>query len=214
VHKYRDETFLSALAYYPRSQQLLAQQINKSFLTVWSHDSQEADLRISLAEALTSLVVSADGHYLLGGAVTGNLYFWELPSGLLVRKKLVHATEVRRVLEYRNHHIITASRNEVKVWPLASLFIDLDHSAALKTYASVLDIVEVAESRNILAVLTHKSVAFLQLSLDPTTKDLPLILKIDYEHATALCLSRTSAFVGDGRGAIEVVELVGEEERG
>ena len=168
-------------------------------------------MRVSLAESLSSFTVSSDGHYLLGGAVTGNLYFWELPSGLLIRKKVVHASEVRRILEYRNHHIITASRNEVKVWPLSSLFIEVEHSAALKTYSSVLDIVDVAESRNILAVLTNKSVSFLQLSLDPASKELPLLLKIDYEYVTALCLSRTCAFVGDGKGAIEVVELMSEE---
>lgn len=71
-----------------------------------------------------------------------------------------------------------------------------------------------AESRNILTVLTHKSVTFLQLSLDSTSKDLSLILKIDYDYVTALCLSRTCAFVGDGKGGIEVVELMSEEERG
>jgi hypothetical protein len=74
--------------------------------------------------------------------------------------------------------------------------------------------VDVAESRNILAVLTHKSVTFLQLSLDGASKDLPLILKIDYEYVTAICLSKTCAFVGDGRGGVEVVELMSEEERG
>jgi hypothetical protein len=89
----------------------LAQQINKTFVTVWGHDSQEAVLRISLTESLSCMLVSADGHYLLGGAVSGNLYFWELPSGLLLRKKLLHATEVRRIVEYRNNHLITASRN-------------------------------------------------------------------------------------------------------
>lgn len=101
----------------------------------------------------------------------------------------------------RNHHLLTASPQEVKIWPMASILID-DHSAALKSYSSVLEIVAVAESRNLLAVLTHKSLSLLQLSIEGNSKELPLLHKIDYEHATALCLSRTAAFVGDGRGAI------------
>lgn len=64
-------------------------------------------------------------------------------------------------------------------------------------------------------MLTHKSVSFLQLSLEGTSKELTLIHKIDYEYVTALCLSKTSAFVGDGKGGIDVVELMpAEEERG
>lgn len=82
--------------------------------------------------------MSRDTHYMMGGGATGNLYFWELPSGLLVRKKAVHSAEVRHVLEYEGHHLITASRNEIKLWPLSSLFIDTDHASALKSYSSVL----------------------------------------------------------------------------
>lgn len=32
--------------------------------------------------------------------------------------------------------------------------------------------------------------------------------KIDYEFATALAVSNTSVFVGDGKGNIEIVELI------
>jgi hypothetical protein len=134
-----------------------------------------------------------------------------MPNGILIKKKMVHSTEVKHVFEYHNHHIITASKSEVKVWPLASLFIDVDHSTALKTYTSVLEIISAAESRNILVVLTHKSVAFLQLSLQSSSKELSLIHKIDYEYVTALCLSRTSAFIGDAKGSIDVIELISGE---
>ena len=212
LHKYRDDCFLSSLAYYPRSQQILGQQVNKTFVNVWSYDSQEAELRVSMNETMTALLVSQDNHYLIGGGITGNLYVWELPNGILIKKKMVHSTEVKHVLEYENHHVITASKNEVKIWPLSSLFIEVDHSSALKTYTSVLDIISVGHARNILAVMTHKSVSFLQLSLQSTTKELVLIHKIDYEYVTALGLSNTSAFIGDAKGTIEVIELITAED--
>jgi hypothetical protein len=100
----------------------------------------------------------------------------------------------------------------VKIWPLSSFFIEADHNSALKTYTSVLEIISLAESRNILVVLTHKSVTFLQLSLQSNSKELSLIHKIDYEYVTALCLSKTSAFIGDAKGSIEVIELLSAEE--
>jgi hypothetical protein len=120
---------------------------------------------------------------------------------------------VRQVLEFSSHHLITASRSEVKLWPLSSLFIELDNASPLKTYSSVLEIVAVAESRNLLVVLTHKSVSFLQLSLQADSKELPLLHKMDYDYATTLCLSKTCAFIGDGKGSIDVVELLPEEGR-
>jgi WD40 repeat protein len=92
LHKYRDDCHLSNLAYYPRSQQILGQQNNKTFVNVWSYDSQEAEIRISMNETMMVLQVSKDSHYLIGGGITGNVYFWELPNGILIKKKMVHST--------------------------------------------------------------------------------------------------------------------------
>ena len=48
----------------------------------------------------------------------------------------------------------------------------------------------------------------MQLSLQSNSKELSLIHKIDYEYVTALCVSNTSAFIGDAKGTIEVIELI------
>lgn len=72
AHKYRDDAhILPSLAYYQPSQQLIAPQLNKTFVTVWNADAQEAELKISLSEGMTVLQVSQDGHYLFGGSSTG-----------------------------------------------------------------------------------------------------------------------------------------------
>lgn len=66
----------------------------------------------------------------------------------------------------------------------------------------MLDIVSVAESRGIIAVLTNKSLTLLSPAINSDSRDMQVYQKIDYEFATALTVSNTSAFVGDGKGNI------------
>ena len=61
-------------------------------------------------------------------------------------------------------------------------------------------------------MLTHKSLTLLNGSLTCKQKELQIYQKIDYEFATALTVSNTTAFVGDGKGGIELVDLVPTEE--
>jgi hypothetical protein len=72
----------------------------------------------------------------------------------------------------------------------------------------MLDIVGVAEARGIIAVLTNKNLTLLSPSLNSESRDMKVYQKIDFEFATALAVSNTSAFVGDGKGNIEIVELI------
>jgi len=72
LHKYRDETWIvPSITYYPNSQQLLAPQINKTFVSVWNSDKESPELKISMNEAMTVLQISSNGHYLYGGSLSG-----------------------------------------------------------------------------------------------------------------------------------------------
>ena len=137
---------------------------------------------------------------------------WEMPSGILLRKKNVHTGAIVAIVPYRNNHLISASKTEVKVWSLSSLLIEEDNSPALKQYTSILDIQSVSLSRNVIAVLTHKNLTLLNGSLTAQPKELQIYQKIDYEYATALATSNTKAFVGDGKGNIELVDLLPQKE--
>lgn len=66
----------------------------------------------------------------------------------------------------------------------------------------MLDIISVAESRGIIAVLTNKNLTLLSPLINSETRDMSVHQKIDYEFATELAVSNTSAFVGDGKGSI------------
>jgi len=66
----------------------------------------------------------------------------------------------------------------------------------------MLDIIAVAESRGIIAVLTNKNLTLLSPSINSENRDMQVYQKIEYEFATALAVSNTSAFVGEGKGNI------------
>jgi hypothetical protein len=67
-----------------------------------------------------------------------------MPNGILIKKKNIHSTAIQHLIQYHNNHIITATKTEVKIWPMSSFFIEVDNTSALKTYSSVLEIVAVA----------------------------------------------------------------------
>ena len=71
MHKYHTVEHLASPQYYPHAQQIIAQQTNKTFLSLFNWDSQEVELKISMTESMTVLRFSTDGHYLYGGSQTG-----------------------------------------------------------------------------------------------------------------------------------------------
>ena len=97
--KYHSEPGMSkALAYYPNSNQFLTSFNNKTFITVWSSDSQEPLSKISSVDMITFMTVSKDKNILFAGSQNGNLYIWELPTGILVRKASIHSGEVKKII--------------------------------------------------------------------------------------------------------------------
>ena len=74
LHKYRTQEMLTHIAYHQHSQQILAQQLDKTFISLWNWDSQEVEIKMSLSETMSTLKMSGDSHYLLGGSSTGSNY--------------------------------------------------------------------------------------------------------------------------------------------
>jgi hypothetical protein len=61
-----------------------------------------------------------------------------MPGGILLKKKAIHSAEIRAVIEYKNNHLLTVSKNEAKLWALSSFFIESESTIPLKQYASIL----------------------------------------------------------------------------
>jgi len=90
--KYHSEPSISkTLAYYPNSNQFLTSYNNKTFITVWSTDCQESLNKVSTVDMITFMSVSKDKNILFAGSQNGNLFIWELPTRILIRKVSVHS---------------------------------------------------------------------------------------------------------------------------
>lgn len=161
--KYHDDALLlPMLAHYKPAQQILGMQLDKTFITVWSGEAQVPELKISLAEAMSCLKVSSDSRLLYGGSASGNLHLWELPSGLLLRKRNVHAGAVLDVSEQPGGYLITVGVDCVKMWPMATLVIETETVVCCKCYQSVLSIkAAVLTPTGLLGVLSEKAVVVL-----------------------------------------------------
>lgn len=142
--KYHSEPAMSkALAYYPNSNQFLTSFNNKTFITVWSSDCQEPLNKVSTVDMITFMKVSKDKNILFAGSHNGNLYIWEIPTGILIRKASVHGGEVKKIIEYKRGYLMTCSSKEVKIWSLSSFYIERERSTPIKIINSILDIIDV-----------------------------------------------------------------------
>ena len=165
LHKFRDDSLTESLAYYPSAQQVIAQQTGRTFLSVWSSDSIQPELRVSLDDRMSVLELTSDGHFLVGGSGKGMVYLWEMPCGLLLAKKNTNGEEIRAVIEYKEGHLITVSKSEVHLWPLSAFFINQEGSS-LKRYHCSEAILKATLTRDILALLSQRTLTLLQCSLE------------------------------------------------
>jgi WD40 repeat protein len=69
------------------------------------------------------MTVSNQGNILFAGSSNGVLYVWDLPSGILLRKLSVHSNEIKKVINFKFGYLLTASKNEVKIWPLSAFLL-------------------------------------------------------------------------------------------
>jgi WD40 repeat protein len=56
------------------------------------------------------LQLSQNKNILFGGSQNGNLFIWELPTGILIRKVSIHSSEIIKIIEYKNGYLMTSSQ--------------------------------------------------------------------------------------------------------
>jgi WD40 repeat protein len=155
---------------------------------------------------ITCLQISTDKNILFGGSNTGNLYIWELPSGILIRKVSIHSGEIKKIVEYKSGYLMTSSQKDVKIWSLSSFYIETERSTPIKIVNSILDIIDVEYARNIFIVLTSKSVTSYLGGNEHNP--FPQISKEDIEFPTTICSSLSHVYIGDCQGSIFVNEII------
>ncbi|KAI9342793.1 WD40-repeat-containing domain protein [Zopfochytrium polystomum] len=76
---------------------LLASQPDKPIVHVWSWQKEQEMAKFTLPEKLTSLTVSNNGQYAVGGGESGRVFIWEMSSGNMLRMFDAHFKPVRAI---------------------------------------------------------------------------------------------------------------------
>ncbi|CAH1423206.1 unnamed protein product [Lactuca virosa] len=115
-----------------RNQYLVASQIHLpgsvagGVIFTWPFSKPRSSLRSYTIEAIGPISSTKDGIYVAGGAISGNLYIWEVISGKLLKTWHAHNSPIT-CLAFSNDASLLISGSEdgmIVVWPMISLLDD------------------------------------------------------------------------------------------
>ncbi|KAK7265571.1 hypothetical protein RJT34_33192 [Clitoria ternatea] len=120
-----------------RNRFLVASQLNKhgsvgdGAIAVWPLHKPQQPLLNYTAEAIGPLSCTNDGIYLVGGALSGNIYLWNVTSGKLLKTWSAHNKSVNcMVFSNDNSFLISSSEDGmICVWPMISL-LDVEETGS------------------------------------------------------------------------------------
>ncbi|KAK6160688.1 hypothetical protein DH2020_004069 [Rehmannia glutinosa] len=92
------------------SSQLRDRKSSSGSILYWSWNKPQVEVRSFPAEPIKALVSNSQGTYIAGGGVSGDIYFWEVATGKLLKKWHAHyravsclEEEARHLFEYSFH---------------------------------------------------------------------------------------------------------------
>lgn len=96
-------------------------------LFFWSFSKPQVEVKSFPAEAIKPLAANHQGTYLVGGALSGDIYLWEVETGRLLKKWHAHLRAVTCLVFSDDDSLLISGSEDgyVRVWSLFSLFDDL-----------------------------------------------------------------------------------------
>lgn len=203
-----DSTLASSAEYCPSSQQILAAHLNNSFINVYDWDNLEPKKQsIGNEDKITAMKIQGSNSLWMGSA-SGNLYLYELPSELLIRKFQAHLSRdnaITSIYVDRLGRVITSTKREIKMWEMKDIFDAKKKPVPNKTLNFSTTIVEVEIVRDILCVVNEKNIEFFYVcNLEKFTLNKEIS---DVAQITSCCSSEGSIFVGDYRGRVKEIPI-------
>ncbi|XP_022768748.1 protein ROOT INITIATION DEFECTIVE 3 isoform X2 [Durio zibethinus] len=95
----------------------------------WSWFKPQAEVKSFPAEPIKPLAANSEGSYIVGGGSSGDIYFWEVATGRLLRKWHAHYRAVTSLVFSEDNSLLISGSEDgcVRVW---SLFIAIIVSAS------------------------------------------------------------------------------------
>ncbi|CAN0905937.1 Protein ROOT INITIATION DEFECTIVE 3 [Linum grandiflorum] len=160
-----------------RSQVLVASQANKhgsvggGAIFSWHLNKPHSPIRSYQIEAIGPIASTFNGMYLVGGALSGNAYLWEVTSGRLLKTWRAHRTSFKCISFSNDDSLVIVGSYDgtILAWPLISL---LDVVEDVGSSSSLLHF-SMAHKSSITALLMppgSTNSLFISASLDATCK--------------------------------------------
>ncbi|XP_065847925.1 protein ROOT INITIATION DEFECTIVE 3 [Euphorbia lathyris] len=108
------------------SSQMREAQASSGSIVYWSWSKPQVEVKSFPEEPIKPLVANSEGTYIVGGGLSGNLYFWEVAYGRLIKKWRAHYRAVTCLVFNEDDSLLVSGSEDgsVKVWPLLMIFDD------------------------------------------------------------------------------------------
>ncbi|KAI5656232.1 hypothetical protein M9H77_25025 [Catharanthus roseus] len=102
----------------------------------WSWNKPHVEVKSFPAEPIKPLIANSDGTYLVGGGLSGDIYLWEVATGMLLKKWHAHYRAVSCLVFSDDQSLLISGSEDgsVRVWSLLMIFDDLRQEAAKHLY--------------------------------------------------------------------------------
>uniref|UniRef100_A0A5B7BLE7 Uncharacterized protein n=1 Tax=Davidia involucrata TaxID=16924 RepID=A0A5B7BLE7_DAVIN len=118
------------------SSQLRDSSSSSGSVLYWSWNKPQVEVKSFPAEPIYPLVSNSDGTYIAGGGVSGDIYFWEVATGRLLKKWHAHYRAVTCLVYCDDQSLLISGAEDgcVRVWSLIMIFDDLRREEAGHLY--------------------------------------------------------------------------------
>ncbi|PIN16451.1 WD40 repeat protein [Handroanthus impetiginosus] len=102
----------------------------------WSWNKPQVEVRSFPAEPIKPLVSNSHGTYIAGGGVSGDIYFWEVATGKLLKKWHAHYRAVTCLVFNDDQSLLISGAEDgcIRVWSLYLIFDDATSREARHLY--------------------------------------------------------------------------------
>ncbi|CAA0814350.1 Protein ROOT INITIATION DEFECTIVE 3 [Striga hermonthica] len=117
---------ISVAGHFIASSQLRDGKSSSGSIFYWSWNKPQIEVRSFPAEPIKPLVSNCQGTYIAGGGVSGDVYFWEVATGKLLKKWHAHYRAVSCLVFNDDQSLLISGSEDgcVRVWSLFLIFDD------------------------------------------------------------------------------------------
>ncbi|KAJ9674385.1 hypothetical protein PVL29_023753 [Vitis rotundifolia] len=118
------------------SSQLRDSSSSSGSIFYWSWSKPQVEVKSFPAEPIKPLAANREGTYIAGGGLSGDIYFWEVASGRLLKKWHAHYRAVTCLVFSDDESLLISGAEDgcVRVWSLFMIFDDLRREEAGHLY--------------------------------------------------------------------------------